>query len=254
MKFNHVIGYSLPEAYHRALLALHKNHLRVDCKDYNTTTKECGIVIEVKKPLLENRISKIFPGGPRDLQQYRMEISDGILDFMVGATENSWEYTYHQRIGDQLDFVVEELNRDKDSRRAIVLIRDNKVDQFTDHPACLQELQFLIREDKLDMVAAMRSNDALKASFMNMDAFIKLQSLVALKLGIPVGTYTHIANSYHVYEKDFKEFDIAILRIKKTPLNKLTYSYQDCYAALMEEAIPAIKETVLDQQSKYMVN
>ncbi len=48
------------------------------------------------------------------------------------------------------------------------------------------------------------SNDALKAAFMNMIAFTELQRSVAKKLGIKVGYYLHVADSYHVYERDWK--------------------------------------------------
>ena len=50
----------------------------------------------VENAIGEPFISKLFPGGHRELQQYTMEIVDGILDFKIGEG-NCWEYTYHNR-------------------------------------------------------------------------------------------------------------------------------------------------------------
>ena len=61
----------------------------------------------------------------------------------------------------------------------------------------------MIRDGKLNLQVVMRSNDAAEATFMNAFAFISLQERVAKNLNVPVGTYTHTANSFHVYSKDF---------------------------------------------------
>jgi len=60
----------------------------------------------------------------------------------------------------------------------------------------------------------MRSNDALKAAYMNMYAFTELQRYVAQRLGVEVGRYIHVADSYHVYERDWKWFKAFAEQIK----------------------------------------
>ncbi|MEG2406886.1 MAG: thymidylate synthase, partial [Clostridiales bacterium] len=161
----------------------------------------------VENALAEPRLSRCFIGGHHELQQYVMEVCDGILDFMIGKGENVWEYTYHDRIKDQIDFVVKELHNNPNSRRAIIDVRDNSVDMFNDHPACLQNIMVMIRDNKLDMKVLMRSNDATEATFMNAFAFIQLQKLIATMLKVGIGNYTHTANSFHCYEKDFALLD-----------------------------------------------
>jgi len=93
------------------------------------------------------------------------------------------------------------------------------------------------------MKVLFRSNDACKATFMNAFALIMLQQRVANELGVEVGSYTHRANSFHCYEKDFKMLDGYVERIKTDP-DSLCYSYQDDWKELMEEAQPAINEKV----------
>jgi len=245
---------TLPEAYHKALLELSNHGIIMSCKDYNQNQKELSMTIAVEEPMAEPMISRLIIGGFYELQQYVMEVLEGILDFKIGDSENTWEYTYHDRINNfnltegkklnQIHFVIDELKRSPDSRRAVIDIRDNNVDPFNSHPACLQHIQFFIRDDKLHMKVLMRSNDAAEATFMNAFAFIMLQKQVADALGIPVGTYTHRANSFHCYEKDFPLLDQYINGIKTKPIDDITYEYSSFFQDLMEEAIPDIKMAV----------
>jgi len=250
-----VNGKNLSEAYHSALVELYKNGETVSCADYNQAQKELSMTIAVDNPLAEPMISRLFIGGFYELQQYVMEVLDGILDFKIGDSENAWEYTYHDRIVNfaitpsgqslnQLQFVIDELKRSPDTRRAVINIRDNSVDPFNANPACLQHMQFFIRNGQLHMKVLMRSNDAAEATFMNAFAFIMLQKQVADTLGIPVGSYTHRANSFHCYEKDLGLLEQYIQGINTKPEDEITYEYEGFFKEMMEESIPNIEQTV----------
>ena len=169
-----VEGKTLPEAYHKAILALHKDGEITDCGDWNTTQKEVSMTMVVREPLAEPMISKLFIGGPRELEQYRLEMLDGILDFEV--EKGNWAYTYHQRYADQLPFIIEELKRNPSSRRAVMLVRDKAADMGSADPACLQHIQYFVRDNKLCAKILFRSNDATKASFMNAFAALRYSS------------------------------------------------------------------------------
>ena len=251
-----VVGNTLSEAYHRALFILYTYGKEVECPDYNQNIIEMPMTIIVEHPLEEPMISKIFPGGHHELQQYTMEICDGILDFMVGAADNVWEYTYHQRIGNQLDFIINELRRNPWSRRAVIDIRDNEVDQKNEHPACLQHIQFMIRDDKLDMYVTMRSNDAYEATFMNAFGFIMLQKKVADMLDVAVGRYEHRANSFHVYQKNWEQFEKAVWKIANCGADdeSLTYEYDGFYDELMKEEVGSIMQMVNELKERYEID
>lgn len=240
-----VTGTTLPDAYHKALLALHKEHMELPCPDYNTNQKESSMTFVVKEPLSEPMISKLFIGDPRSLEQYRQEMLDGILDFEV--ERGNWEYTYHQRMETQIPWVIDELKRNPDSRRAVVSIRSEE-DMHTGSPACLQNVHYLIREGKLHCKVLFRSNDATKATFMNAFALIMLQKRIAEAVGVQVGTYTHRANSFHVYERDYAMFDGYIKRIESG--GGVTFDYADDWDELMEEAKPSIAEMVKQLKDK----
>ncbi len=236
-----VEGNTLPEAYHKAIVALHKEGEITDCGDWNTTQKEVSMTMVVKHPLMEPMISKLFIGGPRELEQYRLEMLDGILDFEV--EKGNWAYTYHQRYADQLPFILEELRRNPSTRRAVMLVRDKSVDMGSDDPACLQHIQYFIRDNKLCCKILFRSNDATKASFMNAFALIMLQKRIADELGIEVGEYVHRANSYHCYEKDFDLIAGYVKRIENDPFGT-TSDYEDGWDEIMEEEREGILEEV----------
>jgi thymidylate synthase len=238
--FEHfVTGTTLPEAYHKALLALHRGNDELPCLDYNTNQKEASMTFVVENPLQEPMISKLFIGDPRSLEQYRQEMLDGILDFEV--ERGNWEYTYHQRMKDQIPWVIDELGRNPESRRAVVFIRSEE-DMRTSSPACLQHIQYMIRNGRLHCKLLFRSNDATKAAFMNAFALIMLQKRVADALGVEIGTYTHRANSFHVYERDYAMFDGYIRRIESG--SDVTINYIGDWDELMEEAKPEIAEMV----------
>lgn len=265
---------TLSEAYHFSLVKLNKFGEYADCGDWNQKQKECSMTFVVTNPLKEPMISKLFIGGPRELEQYRQEMLDGILDFEV--ERGNWKYTYHDRIVnyplkscdeeyknsnslnqvgfsyylDQIAFVIEELKRNPSSRRAAIIIRDPSVDAFNDDPACLQHIQYFIRDDKLHCKVLFRSNDACKAAFMNAFALIKMQERIADRLGIEIGTYTHRANSYHCYEKDFDLLQGYCARIASEDPEDLTYDYEGDWKELMEEYQPEIEKIVEELKNR----
>ena len=229
----------MPEAYHKALEDLHYCGEYVPCPDYNTMQKEVSMTIIVRSPLQEPMISRLFIGGYYELEQYRQEMLDGVLDFEIA--KGNWAYTYHDRIGYQYNFVIDELKRNPYSRRAVIDVRRH-ADMKLDDPACLQHIQYFIRDNKLHCKVLFRSNDACKATFMNAFALIMLQKRIADELGVEVGTYTHRANSFHCYEKDFALLDGYVKRINTG--ENLTFNYVGEWDELMEEAKADIAEKV----------
>ena len=227
-------GTTLPAAYHMALRKLWACGETTECPDYNTKQRELSMNMVVYEPLKEPMISKLFIGGYRELEQYRQEMLDGILDFEVD--KGNWAYTYHYRIAPQIPFIIEELKRNPYSRRAVVDVNAPSSD-----PACLQHIQYFVRDGKLHCKTLFRSNDAAKATFMNAFALIMLQKRIADELGLEVGSYTHRANSFHCYAADFELLDSYVQR---AAFDNATYNYVGEWDELMEEAKPEIAAMV----------
>lgn len=240
MKETLIKGATLPEAYHQALFALHISGDNVPCPDWNTNQKELSMTMVVEHPLQEPMISKLFVGGFKELEQYRQEMLDGILDFEV--ERGNWTYTYHSRYASQYQFIIDELKRNPYSRRAVMDIRTPE-DMYSEEPACLQHIQYFIRDNKLHSKVLFRSNDACKATFMNAFALIMLQKRIADEVGVEMGTYTHRANSFHCYERDYDLLKGYVNRLSSSEDN-CNYDYIGEWDELMEASKPEIAQMV----------
>lgn len=246
---------TLAYAYHDALLELYNHGDITECENQTEMSrqKEISMTMVVEEPLAEPMISRLWVGGAYDLERYRQEMLDGILDDMIG---HGWDYTYHDRMVDypcydkagcwrvnQIEFVVNELKRCPYSRRAVITIRSGEdIDIEATDPACLQHIQYFIRDGKLHCKVLFRSNDAVEATFMNAFALVMLQKRIADELGVEVGSYTHRANSFHAYEKDWELLEGYVQRIASG--KNLTYDYEGEFDEMMEEEKSAVAELV----------
>jgi thymidylate synthase len=101
----------------------------------------------------------------------------------------------------QWDWIIDELQRDSDTRRAIININsiEDKNHISKDIP-CTIALQYFIRQQKLFAITYMRSNDAYYGFRNDVYCFCELQKLLAQKLNITTGAYFHVVGSLHLYE------------------------------------------------------
>ena len=131
---------------------------------------------------------------------------------------------------DQWQYVVDELKRDPDSRRAVMHIRvpDDSIDAKLDVP-CTLALQFFIRDGKLHQVANMRSSDVIFGIAYDIPAFTMFQELLANQLNVGVGSYTHISNSLHIYER---HFGMAERILKMSNVNKSQFQLYKSYGPM----------------------
>lgn len=127
---------------------------------------------------------------------------------------------YGPRIRPQLWGAIKALQLDSDTRRAVMTIWDPLHDQQTgiiDIP-CTLTLQFMIRNNALDLHVTMRSNDVWRGLAYDAFQFTQLQLNVAAHLGIEVGTYYHHANSLHIYDDDVPMIEKMLADPKIVPL------------------------------------
>jgi len=271
-----VEGEGLAEAWEKSLIAVNLNGCEIKTeydKPDDPPSKDSTMIIVVRNPMSEPMIHKDFPGGLDDLQEYVLEVLDGIKDHCVrqsAADQNDtrWEYTYHQRLFnysipgstqlyDQIDLVASKLAKTPYTRRAQAITWKVWEDNFCYDPACLQSIWCRLLQDDngdwyLNTNIRFRSNDAYKAAFMNMFAFIHLQLRIANKITertgkkIMLGRYVHQADSYHIYGSYFKEFNDRFLKALNTrSFEQRTFRYEDV-REMMEQSIPMI----LDKASK----
>ncbi len=268
-----VTGKCLAEAWERSVLAVYENGCDIKTeydKPHDPPSKDCSITIVVENPLAEPMIHRDMPGGLEDLQEYVMEVLDGIKDHCIRDTadpdDTRWEYTYHQRlfnysllnsdkIYDQIEIVAGKLAEVPYSRRAQAITWKVWEDNTCYDPACLQSVwcRMLKGENDqwlLNTNVRFRSNDAYKAAFMNMFALIMLQQKIANRiaelsgLDVGLGRYVHQADSYHIYGSYMEEFESRFMRMyRERSFAERCFRYDDM-KPIMDEAIPGIIEKV----------
>lgn len=266
-----VTGKSLAEAWENSLIELYRHGCDIKTeydKPDDPPSKDSTMTIVVQEPLAEPMIHRDFPGGLEDLQEYVLEVLEGIKDHCVrqagDPTDSRWEYTYHQRLFkyqlpdsekfyDQIAIIAEKLAKVPHTRRAQAITWKVWEDNDCYDPACLQSIwcRLLKGDDHtyiLNTNIRFRSNDAYKAAFMNMFALTQLQVEIATRITrlsgheIRLGRYVHQADSYHIYGSYFEEFRSRFLKALETrPFDKRTYRYADV-RDIMTSAIPQIRE------------
>lgn len=118
---------------------------------------------------------------------------------------------YGPRIHKQLNNMLDELRRDRGSRRGTILIlesEDQKVfagkaaGETTIEYPCTNSLTFSIRDNKLNLVSNMRSQSAVLVMPYDVYNWTSLMKVVAGELGIECGTLTHQVASLHYFDSE----------------------------------------------------
>ncbi len=107
---------------------------------------------------------------------------------------------------DQVKWVIDLIRKKPNTRRAVIPIYQPK-DTAANHPEvpCTCTLQFLMRNQRIDLITHMRSNDAFVGLPGDIFAFTMLQEIVARALNVEPGIYKHLVGSLHLYDADRKE-------------------------------------------------
>lgn len=118
---------------------------------------------------------------------------------------NYGQYIFGQN---QIHFVLDELRKDPNSRRAsIVLLQPYHLFLDNKDVVCTYGINFRIRDKRLDMTVMMRSNDVIFGTTNDVFCFAMVYRMVFAILSqympINVGYYTHFVNSLHVYQRHF---------------------------------------------------
>ena len=109
-------------------------------------------------------------------------------------------YGYQWERNGQIDYVVNLLENELDTRQAVITILDMKEhDEFTYDTPCTYAIQFTIVHGRLDMCVTMRSNDLWYGFCNDQYQFSKLQEMVSKRLDIETGVYYHFAHNMHLY-------------------------------------------------------
>lgn len=161
-------------------------------------------------------------------------------DYTVDAPYERTFYSGSIIVVDQLKFVIETLQKDIYSQQAVIMIgdpgkdcyQDGKLIETKDMPCCRQ-VQFMVVDGRLDCIMFVRSNDFVYGfQAVNVFNWTMMQEYIANILKIDIGTYHHVATSFHYYED------------KRSLLEHLAREDENKYFS--EFAWPGYKSAILD--------
>jgi thymidylate synthase len=139
-------------------------------------------------------------------------IGDDTIGQRYGATVKRYKL---------IDNLLDGLNKDPFSRRHIIdLYQYHDLNESNGLFPCAFQTMWSVRsldsEMYLDLTLTSRSNDYIMAGFINKIQYVALQMMVAGHLGYKIGTFSHLTQNIHVYDRHFDAVDEILNR---TPLN-----------------------------------
>lgn len=195
-------------------------------KDLGSFSEEFGILLELTNPRARLSRSdakgKVFSAlgellwyldGNEDLSFIKYYISK----YSDESYDNKTIYgAYGPRLYksnsqfNQVDNVLSLLQKNRTSRRAVIQLFesrdiDSNIKENSISIPCTCTFQFLQRDNKLNMITFMRSNDAFLGLPHDIYAFTMMQEYFASALDMELGVYKHCVGSFHLYEINKQE-------------------------------------------------
>lgn len=234
-------GTRLDDVYIDMLKTLMKDGVEVSPRGFKTLEMPATTTIVVEKPnqsmvtIPERKALLSFYfgefiwmlSGSNDLEHVAHYLKGWRRFSDDGKTLNG---AYGKRIFDwnginQFDEVYKKLKNDIHCRQAVISIYNPEKDLLpTKDVPCNDFIQFYVRNNKLCCTVYQRSCDIISGLTYDMHMFSMFQSLMAGRLGLKIGNYTHIANSLHLYERDFEMATNIIEAYKEKPF-KTAYDF-----------------------------
>jgi len=173
------------------------------------------LVVHIDEPLKPYRILRKVGFGQHFMTDYAKQLRS--------ITSTGFTYTYGNRLCDyplvsrdvycgngdghginQVQVAIDKLNMSPNTRRAIMHTWCVPLDTRAEHVPCMQTVQFLKRDNKLNCIATFRSNDMLMAWGGNAYGLSELLRHVAEGTSSDVGyleTYSMSAHIYNIRDK-----------------------------------------------------
>jgi thymidylate synthase len=146
--------------------------------------------------------------GDRDAKEIgeRAKIWNQMM--VPGTTEVNSNYGYFWNYNNQLNKVIDELKRNKETRRAIVVHYIlHEIDRYKYDTPCNDVLNFYIKDDKLHLTVFARSIDLVFGFCNDQYTFAKLMEHVSRKTKYPIGQMHWFITNLHVYPRHYDMFN-----------------------------------------------
>ncbi|MBN2459544.1 hypothetical protein JXB28_04640 [Candidatus Woesearchaeota archaeon] len=216
----HIIKNSAMEAWKESLRVISEEGRKVIDRDKRLSKEVLNMSLTITEPC-SDILAPIE--AMKSLKKWAYPELDELEDvFFKKESSFIYYYTYGSRIFSYADaknqvdgFIIPLLNKDPESRRAVVMIYDPLVDSGADvkETPGLISIFFKIIESRLSATTVIRSNDMFIGWPANVYQVYLLQKYVAGKLGLEAGSITTISHSAHIFQ-EYDE-DVKAVMAKK---------------------------------------
>ena len=202
------------------VLLTHKKHV----KDETQIREIIGVHERIDNPYKDSMLNinhkqfaEAVKRGAFDIKDYPIK-GEALFDYVTSLDDehqiylddNGFIYTYSERLQNyqgrnQLIDIVNRLQQDRGSNRAIAVTFNPFVDNERANIPCLQLIQALVRNDKLILSVYFRSNDLYGAFPSNMMFLTYLGMKIANELDVKFDYIDYHCSSLHIYETDYEQ-------------------------------------------------
>lgn len=182
--------------------------------------------IPVSGPIVEQMWFLSGARKPADFLRKHTKIWDAFTNPNDVVTV-AYGYRWRKHFGrDQIKLLVELLEKEPSSRHGVVIAWDPAQDGLSlkkkANVPCPYTFTVNIIAGKLHMHNIVRSNDMILGFPFDVAGFCFLQYVLAQRLGVEVGTYSHSISNAHVYENHYDAAKEIISRTNDHKTIKLT--------------------------------
>ncbi|MBV2167352.1 MAG: thymidylate synthase [Bdellovibrio sp.] len=160
---------------------------------------------------------------------------NGDLGPVYGKQWRSWQ-TADGRTIDQISNVVEQIKKNPDSRRLLVVaFNPGDVDKMA-LPPCHAFFQFYVANGKLSCQLYQRSADIFLGVPFNIASYALLTHMIAQVCNLEVGDFVHTLGDAHLYLNHLEQAKLQLTRdFRPLPQLKLNPNIKDLFAFTYED-------------------
>lgn len=160
---------------------------------------------------------------------------NGNLGPVYGKQWRSWQ-TADGRSLDQITQVIEQIKKNPDSRRLLVVaFNPADVDKMA-LPPCHAFFQFYVAQGKLSCQLYQRSADIFLGVPFNIASYALLTHMIAQVCDLEVGEFIHTLGDAHIYNNHFTQVELLLSRSPKNlPLLKLNRNIKNIFEFKFED-------------------
>jgi len=122
-----------------------------------------------------------------------------VLDLLVDTKKEGEDYSYGERIGDQIDIAIDILRNNPQTNQVVLQVAQPS-DMKLEHPPCLREMELKVVSGKLNGYVTFRSNDIYNAYLANIASLSIIKDMIAFESLLDDGPIYYTSSGCHIYD------------------------------------------------------